>query len=87
MNKESCIKELESGEPSEEAVEYAAEALKKGSKSWKGYRRFKNKYVKTALKLRSYRRDLSELTTEKNEKAIELFDKYFNNIGGKEDGE
>ena len=60
MTKEQCIEELESGNPSKEAVEFATDALKKGSKSWKGYRRFKKKYVVLKHSLDLYRRLLLE---------------------------
>ena len=64
-----------------EAISFAIDALKKGSKSWKGYRRFKRKYVVLNHVIGQYSDELMSMNENKENltwnDAMNIFWKYF----------
>lgn len=56
------------------AIQFSIDSLKKGSKSWKGYRRFKTKYVNLKRALDLY---YSELKKDGSKQEIARFKKFF----------
>lgn len=73
MNRDECIQELLSGEPSEEALDAAVKFIEKGKKHKKESKRLRNKYTTLRHKVIMLERALLE---ESNSDALLLFGRY-----------